>query len=304
MHLLMLLNSPCAAPPTLDGVHGHVGLLGPEREGFDLKKFLYLLVMALVCGSAQAGAHVISSPRYDGAGAGGNEVGQTALPQAATRGQGSGQSHRAVALPPPVLTGTRTFAQLLKQRRSVRAFAATPLALQGLGQLLWAAQGITADNHLRTTPSAGALYPLELYVVAGNVEGLPAGVYRYEPHGHRLEIIRPGDQRGALAAATMQQAWLAQAPVVVVFGAVHARTATKYRDRAGRYVSIEVGAAAENLFLQAGDLDLGTVIVGAFDEASVRRVLQRPAEVAPLLLMPVGVPATTAKQRASGGPST
>lgn len=260
--------------------------------------------MALVCGGAQAGARAISNPRCGGAGAGDHAVGQTALPPVAARGPGSGQSRRTVALPPPVLTGTRSLAQLLKQRRSVRTFAATPLALQGLGQLLWAAQGITTPDNLRTAPSAGALYPLELYVVAGNVEGLPAGVYHYDPRGHRLGLIRPGDQRQALAAATMQQAWLAQAPVVVVFGAVHARMASKYRDRADRYVSIEVGAAAENLFLQAGDLGLGTVNVGAFDDARVRRDLQLPAQVAPLLLMPVGVPATTAKKRASGGPST
>ena len=154
----------------------------------------------------------------------------------------------------------------------------------------WAAQGITADGNLRTAPSAGALYPLELYVVAGHVEGLPSGVYHYQPHGHRLVPVVSGDKRHELASAAVKQMWIATAPAVVVFGAVHARTAAKYGSRASRYVHIEVGHAAENLFLQAQDLDLATADIGAFDDQEVARVLRLPGDVAPLLLMPVGAP--------------
>jgi len=200
------------------------------------------------------------------------------------------QSPHDVALPSPALEGTHSLEQLLKQRRSQREFAATPLTLAQVGQLLWAAQGITAGGKLRTAPSAGALYPLELYVVAGQVGGLPAGIYHYHPRGHRLVLIERGDHRDTLAAVALQQMWLAQAPAVIVFGADDARTAAKYGNRAGRYVHIEVGHAAENLFLQAEDLGLGTVDVGAFDDHGVARVLRLPRNVAPLLLMPVGVP--------------
>jgi len=200
------------------------------------------------------------------------------------------QTHNKVALPSPTLKGTLSLERLLKQRRSLREFDATPLTIAQIGQLLWAAQGITADDKLRTAPSAGALYPLELYVVAGHVEGLPAGIYHYDPHGHSLLLIEPGDQRQGLASAAMQQMWLARAPAVIVFGADHARTAAKYASRAERYVHIEVGHAAENLFLQAEDLGLGTVDVGAFDDHQVARIMQFPHTVAPLLLMPVGAP--------------
>lgn len=201
----------------------------------------------------------------------------------------AGQTN-AITLPPPALKGQHSLETLLSQRRSVREFAATPLTLSKLGQLLWAAQGITGPDGRRTAPSAGALYPLELYVAAGRVEGLAAGVYHYDPHGHRLQRVRSVDVRAALAEAALGQHWLAQAPAVVVFGAVAARTESKYNERAERYVHIEVGHAAENLFLQAEDLGLGTVVVGAFHDAEVARVLGVPRDVAPLLLMPVGQP--------------
>ena len=200
------------------------------------------------------------------------------------------QSRHDFMLPPPTPGGTRSLPQLLKHRRSVRDFAPTPLSPAQIGQLLWAAQGITAEGKLRTAPSAGALYPLELYVVAGHVEGLPAGIYHYDPHGHRLVSVEPGDRRRALASAAGQQKSIAAAPAVIVFGAVYARTAARYGNRAGRFVHIELGHAAENLYLQAEDLGLGTVDVGSFDDQEVARVVQLPRDVAPLLLMPVGAP--------------
>lgn len=165
-----------------------------------------------------------------------------------------------------------------------------PHAFAQVGQLFWAAQGITAGGKLRTAPSAGALHPLELCVAAGNVEGLPDGIYHYEPHGYRLKPIAPGDQRRAIATVAMQEMWLAKAPAVVVFGAVYARTVAKHGSRASRFVHIELGAATGNLFLQAEDLGPGTVGVGSFDDAAVSRVLRLSNDVAPVLLMPVGKP--------------
>lgn len=200
------------------------------------------------------------------------------------------QVSRTRPLPQPMMAGAHPLPELLRHRRSVREFASAPLTVNQLGQLLWAAQGITSHDGLRTAPSAGALYPLELYVAAGNVDGLPDGVYHYEAHEHRLVLVDSGDSRRALAAAAFHQAWIAAAPAVIVLAAVRSRTAAKYGNRSERYVAIEVGHAAENLFLQAEDLGLGTCDVGAFDDEKLARVVLLPRDVAPLLIMPVGKP--------------
>jgi SagB-type dehydrogenase family enzyme len=194
----------------------------------------------------------------------------------------------SIALPAPQTSGGKPLQQLLQQRRSVREYKNTTLTLSQLGQLLWAAQGITHPQGLRTAPSAGALYPLEMYLVANNVETLDPGVYRYQPQRHQLNLHREGDFSKALARAAYAQSWLRQAAVVFVITANYEKTTVKYSKRGERYVHIEVGHAAENLFLQAEALDLGTVIVGAFYDDEVTDVLQLPADVSPLLLIPVG----------------
>ena len=198
------------------------------------------------------------------------------------------ESGDTIALPAPDRSGIRPLETLLHQRRSVRDYTDTPLSLADAGQLLWAAQGITHPRGLRTAPSAGALYPLELYLVAGRIDGLTAGVYHYRPDGHRLQAMHDGDLRGRLARAALGQSWLADAPLTVVIAAVYERTARKYGERAGRYVHIEAGHAAQNLFLQAGALELDTVVVGAFDDNAVASLLRLPGDMQPLLLMPVG----------------
>jgi SagB-type dehydrogenase family enzyme len=140
----------------------------------------------------------------------------------------------------------------------VREYPDAAIELPEIGQLLWAAQGITHPQGYRTAPSAGACYPLELYLVAGAVQGLESGVYRYEPRGHRLVKAGSGDQRKDLARAALSQAWVQEAAAVVVFAAVYERTTQKYGKRGIRYVHMEVGHAAENLFLQADALDYFT----------------------------------------------
>ena len=178
--------------------------------------------------------------------------------------------------------------QLLQQRRSVREYSSESLSLSDIGQLLWAAQGVTHPRGLRTAPSAGALYPLELYVVAGNINGLEAGVYHYQIHKHRLVLHVSGDKRKELGEAAYMQTWLSEAPAVFVFSADYKRTSKKYGKRAKRYVHMEVGHAAQNLFLQAEDIGLGSVVVGAFYDEEVAELLQLPAGFAPLALMPAG----------------
>jgi len=195
-----------------------------------------------------------------------------------------------ILLPEPSLEGNVPVERALAQRRSVRDFAPEPLPLTAASQLLWAAQGITDPTGLRTAPSAGALYPLEVYLLVGAVSGVRPGVYRYEPTRHRLVLEREGDRRGDVAKATFGQDWVAEAPAIVVVAAVYQRNARKYGERAARYVHMEVGHAAQNVYLQAGALGLGTTMVGAFHDERLARVLGLPGQVKPLGLLPVGKP--------------
>jgi SagB-type dehydrogenase family enzyme len=179
-------------------------------------------------------------------------------------------------------------AAVLDARRSIRRFAARPLSLAEAGQLLWAAQGMTtADGH-RTAPSAGALFPLELRLVAGEVEGLPDGLYRYAPREHALDAIEAGDRREALSGAAFWQECVLGAPAIVAVSAVYQRTTVKYADRGVRYAHMEAGHAAQNLCLQAVGLGLGAVVVGAFSDREVSAVLGLASGEEPLCLVPVG----------------
>ncbi len=193
-----------------------------------------------------------------------------------------------IKLPAPVLKSDTSVEEALAERRSVRDFQDSPLTLQQVAQLLWAAQGVTHPDGLRTAPSAGALYPLEVYLVADNVERLAAGVYKYHPAKHELEMIRAGDKLVALSQAALDQECIREAPVSIVIAAVYERTKRKYGERAYRYAQIEVGGVIENVYLQAETLNLGTVVVGAFHDDKVQRVLDMAEGEIPLAIMPVG----------------
>ena len=195
-----------------------------------------------------------------------------------------------VALPAAKRSGTLAVEQALAQRRSVREFSDRSLSLSALSQLVWAAQGVTHRRGLRTAPSAGALYPLEIFVVAGDVEGLPGGVYRYVPGDHALELRGQGDPRPRLASAALEQGWVAEAPAILVIAAVYDRTARKYGRRAPRYVHMEVGHASQNVYLQAEALGLGTCAVGAFRDRELAAALDLPSQMAPQLVLPIGWP--------------
>jgi SagB-type dehydrogenase family enzyme len=173
--------------------------------------------------------------------------------------------------------------EALARRRSVREFSNKALSDQELSQLLWAAQGITHPEGLRTAPSAGALYPLELYVANA------AGLYRYDPQRHELQRRSERDLRPSLCRAAQEQESVREAPVVFVITAIYARTAQKYgQDRSPRYAHLEAGHAAQNLLLQAVALGLGAVPVGAFHDDLVQKVLALPVEEQPLYLIPTG----------------
>ncbi len=153
---------------------------------------------------------------------------------------------------------------------------------------MWAAQGITDPRGLRTAPSAGALYPLEVYGVVGDMVDLSVGVYRYDPHNHELLKVSTRDKRAELAKAALNQACVKEGAVDLVFTAIYDRTTVKYGERGVRYVHIEVGHAAQNLCLQATAMDLGIVTVGAFHDEEVSEVLNLPDDEHPLYIIPIG----------------
>ena len=195
-----------------------------------------------------------------------------------------------VKLPPPALKGSISVEEALQARRTVRRFASRSLDLQQVSQLLWATQGISDPRGLRTAPSAGATYPLEIYLIAGDrgVTGLAPGIYRYHPKGHALELTLKGDHRAKVARACLGQSWMAGAPMMVVFTAEFKRCTARYGERGIMYTHMEVGHAGENLFLQTQALGLAAGIVGAFTDRAVSQTLNLPREHAPLLVMPVG----------------
>lgn len=213
-------------------------------------------------------------------------------------GDSSHQSHSTplgkkdpamIKLPEPKFTGM-AIETALRARRSIRSYAKRAIQLDDIALLLWAAQGINSSDGKRTAPSAGALYPIEIYLVAGSITGIESGVYLYRPQDHSLAPIKEGDQRPALSGAALDQPCVASAPACLIVAAVYQRTAKKYGDRAKRYVHMEAGHAAENVLLQAVALQLGAVVIGAFDDQKVQRTLDIPADHKPLEIIPLGYP--------------
>lgn len=203
-----------------------------------------------------------------------------------------------VRLPAPRLEGTVSVEKAIQGRRSVRGYSGEAMALADAAQLLWAAYGITEPRPngpaflrggLRAAPSAGALYPLEIYLVAGKVTGLAPGIYRYLSEKHELARIEAGDRRQELCQAALGQDWINQAPASLVFSAVFERTTKKYGKRGReRYVCMDAGFAGENVYLQAQALGMGCCIAGAFNDDQVKQVLNMAAAEEPLCILAVG----------------
>lgn len=193
-----------------------------------------------------------------------------------------------VRLPAPDTIGVVSVERALGSRRSVRSFGPESLSLSQLGQLLWAAQGNSAKPGGRTAPSAGATYPLEVFVASGRVRGLGSGLYRYDGNSHTLRRLGTKDLRRELGSAAYGQKWVVDAAAVVVLAADYSRTTSRYGERGRRYVHMEAGHVGQNVHLQCAALGLGTVMVGAFDDREAKRLIGGRFD--PLYLMPVGVP--------------
>lgn len=186
-------------------------------------------------------------------------------------------------MPAPRLRGVLTLEESLARRRSVREFQQRDLSWTDIGQLLWACQGVTDTQGFRTAPSAGALYPLDVFIASSS------GVYRYDPGQHEVHRTIDRDVRSRLRRAALDQDALA-APCIIAIAGIEQRTARKYGDRAWRYVVLEAGHAAQNVLLQATALGLCAVPIGAFDDDEVRATLDAPSQDEILVLIPIGHP--------------
>jgi SagB-type dehydrogenase family enzyme len=199
-------------------------------------------------------------------------------------GKTDGESEE-IMLPDPKLKGSISLEEALKIRRSIRDFSEKDLTLEDISQILWAAQGITEESlGFRTAPSAGALYPLELFVVKSD------GLFHYVAEEHKLEKLSSQDLRQKLMKASLFQESISTAPIDIVITAIYERTTAKYGERGIRYVHIEAGHACQNILLQAAALQLGAVPIGAFSDDEVQKVLNLPAAYKPLYVIPVGHP--------------
>lgn len=202
-------------------------------------------------------------------------------------------AEKSIRLPKPRHEGGMSVEEAIFSRRSVRRFDRTPLTLEEVSQLLWAAGGATVDGvtgPTRAYPSAGAVYPLRIYIVAGDVAGLKPGIYRYEWESHSLVLLKEGDMREELKKAALDQRMVLEAPATIVVTAVYDKVMKAYGQRgATRYVSMDTGHAGQNVHLEAQSLGLGTVMVGAFKDDDVLKVLGVKNEL-PLYMMPVGKP--------------
>jgi len=193
-----------------------------------------------------------------------------------------------IQLPTPRYDSETSVEEALLQRRSKRSYKEDPLTISDISQILWAAQGITKKYGYRTAPSAGALYPLEIYIAASNVEELNSGLYHYNPKDHTLKKISEGDKRTDISNAALMQDAIENSSAIIIIAAVVERTARKYGNRAERYVHIEVGHVGQNIYLQAVSLGIGTVMIGAFKDESLKKVLGLTEGENPLAIMPIG----------------
>ncbi len=198
-------------------------------------------------------------------------------------------SEKLVSLPEPSLKGNMSVEEAIYRRRSVRDYRQEPLSIKELSQLLWAAQGITFQKYgFRSAPSAGATYPLELYISVkeGGVSGLQAGIYHYNPFYHTIELVKEGDFSEELMRAALDQPWVRKAAICIIIAANFERTTSVYGERGIRYVYLEAGHVGQNIYLQATALNLGTVAIGAFHDDWVQSIVGCPEH--PIYLFPVG----------------
>lgn len=193
-----------------------------------------------------------------------------------------------IKLPDVITSSATSVERALLDSQSKRNYKDEPLDLAEVGQIMWATQGVVSLDGSRTVPSAGANYPVVVYLVASDVTDLEAGVYEYIPKTHSLKLQVDENRHSELAQAAPEQEWVQDNPAILVLTANFDRTTEQYGERGRRYVLMEIGHAAQNTMLQAVSLDLGTVPIGFFDEEAVSEALALPDRQQPLYLFPLG----------------
>ncbi|MDZ7798180.1 MAG: SagB/ThcOx family dehydrogenase [Patescibacteria group bacterium] len=191
-----------------------------------------------------------------------------------------------IKLPEPRKDSEVSLEAAINKRSSVREYSDQEISLKDLSQILWAANG-TNEKGSRTAPSAGALYPIELYVV-GKFENYAAGIYHYQTPNHTLEKIKEGDFLSELSEISLDQQWIRKAPLNIVVTGVVSRTAEKYRERAEQYVALEAGPVGQNIYLQVSALNLGTVSVGALHDDQMSDFLDFEPSQKAYYIFPIG----------------
>ena len=203
----------------------------------------------------------------------------------------------AYVLPSPLMDGNVSVEKALANRRSHRNFVDKAISAEQLSQVLWAAYGVSKPHPdssnrrggLRTAPSAGAVYPFEIYIVVGRVKDIEPGVYKYISQEHKIVRTINGDIRESLSAAALGQTHVKEAPVTILYAAVYSRMVQRYGDRGrDRYVCMDLGHSAQNVYLQVESLNMGTCAIGAFSDDKLAEVMQLPEEEVPLYIMPIG----------------
>jgi SagB-type dehydrogenase family enzyme len=199
-----------------------------------------------------------------------------------------------IKLPAVKLTGEVSVEEALQRRRSVRTYRQIALDASEISQILWASYGITDStshpgHYFRTAPSAGALYPIKVYLVLGQVHGIPAGLYEYHPHGHFIELLSKKDLRKDISDASMGQKSIENAPASILILANYNITAKKYGERGKiRYVPMEAGHVSQNIYLQCTALKISTCAIAAFNDKEINEVLENKSDYSPLYIMPLG----------------
>lgn len=198
-------------------------------------------------------------------------------------------SGKIIKLPDPTYNSKISIEKALKERRSTRTFRDIPLSISELSQLLWAGQGINDNiNKFRTYPSAGALYPLELYVIINKVQNLEKGFYYYDPYKHAVIKIFEKNILPELTKAALNQEFIKESAIVFIYTANKSKTTSRYGERGLRYIFMEAGHAAQNIYLQAVTYNIGLVVIGAFKDNEVKQILNLKDDEIPLYIIPAG----------------
>lgn len=194
-----------------------------------------------------------------------------------------------IYLQPPTLKGNISVEEVLTKRRSVRTYSNKAIPLHHISQLLWAAYGITNDEGLRTAPSAGALYPIKIYLAAYNITSLSPGIYEYVPHGHQLIKHKKGDFKKEMFFACLEQNMLLEAAAVITYCVNYKKVSARYGNLANRFADMDVAHSSQNVYLQAEALGIGTCAVGAFEEDKMLKIIECDSSYKVIYLMPFGM---------------